>query len=656
MNCTNCLYLKSVLFILVFVLNALMTISAQSNKSDSIIFSIEDETVYKSEFLNQYQKNNNSGYEVDSISLLDYAELYLRFKLKVKAAKDKGFDTLPEFIKEYQSYRKQLADKFISNGKVTEDMVVETYHKMTNEVNASHILLKVEEGATPEDTLETYNKAIDLLKKIDAGESFEELAVKYSEDNSVRINNGNLGWFKAYKMVYPFETAAYKMNVGEVSQPVRTQFGYHIIKKNDERPSKGKIIVAHIMKNLKSKDSTYNAEQEIHQIYQKVLNGEDFNNLAKQFSDHKATASNGGEITPFSIGQLNSQKFTDVAFSLDKNNSVSKPFKTQFGWHIIKYLDNIPVKPLEEIKQDIIRKIKTTDRSQRLIKNIKEDLLKEYDVSINYEVLSLLEDRIDESIYKFKWSYEQKEEDSSKWILKIDNIEFSLGEFMKYIQSQQRSLNEKTISAKLNTAIDKFSYAKLIQIHNDNLENKSPQFAAEIKTYYEGLLLFKVMDEMIWKPQQNDSIAIQDYYDNNRNDFMSPTKIDGILASSKKVKNAEEIKDKIKEESLESLKLQYPDVIFKTLNEIDIEDPGLPKFIILEEDFTKIYSHNGQHVCIYITKVIPSEVKKLENVKGNIINILQRQKEDEWIDQLKNKYNIYMNRTLIQNLNRDLEN
>ena len=138
--------------------------------------------------------------------------------------------------------------------------------------------------------MEAYNTAIDILKKIDKGESFEELAVKYSKDPSAKENKGNIGWFKVNKMVYPFETTAYQLDINEVSEPVRTQFGYHIIMKNDERPSRGKMKVAHIMKSLKSQDSTYNAENEINKIYKKLQGGESFEDLAKQFSDHKSSA------------------------------------------------------------------------------------------------------------------------------------------------------------------------------------------------------------------------------------------------------------------------------------------------------------------------------------------------------------------------------
>ena len=649
----NLLRYKTIInFIFCFlILGSSFSLVAQNFSNDSIIFSIDDEPVFKTELLKQYKKNNFSNFQDDTLSIADYTDLYLNFKLKVKAAKDMGLDTMPDFQREFQSYRKQLADKYISNGKVTENMVKETYHRMTNEVNASHILISLKPNATPSDTLKAYNTAIDILKKIENGASFEVLAKQYSNDPSVKNNKGNMGWFKAYKMVYLFETAAYNLNIDEVSEPVRTQFGYHIIKKNDQRPSRGQMKVAHIMKSFKSQDSTYNAEKEINTIYQKIKNGESFEDLAKQFSDHKASASNGGELSPFSVGQLNSAKFEEVAFNLDNNNIISEPFKTQFGWHIVKYLDEIPVKPLDEIKPQIIQKIKTSNRSKRLIENIKKDLMTHYEVKTNYEILSTLENRINDSILKYKWNYKALKDDKSIWILKIDDHQFMLDEFLNYIQKQQRILKPQDKIGKINMAIDKFTYAKLISIHNQNLEKISPDFANEIKTYYDGLLLFEVMEKTIWKPSQNDSLALLNYYDNHANEFKSKTAIDGILASSSSKKTIKKIKKEIDKAALEDLKVDYPKAIFKTLNNIKIEDSALPKNIKLQTEKPKIYNHNGQFICLIINEIYPSKVLDFNLVKGKVINQLQKQREENWIAELKSKYDVYINKALIQKIN-----
>ncbi len=643
-------------YIFILVYATLNTSYAQVRGTDSIIFSIDNEPVYVTEFLNQYQKNNSASVVSQKTSLQDYAELYLRYKLKVQAAKDQGLDTLPGFLNEYKRYRKQLADKYISNGKVTQEMVDEIYHRMTTEVNASHILLSLAPDATPADTLKSYNMAIDLLKKIKQGEPFEDLAMTYSKDPSVRTNKGNLGWFKAYKMVYPFEDEAYSIEVGEVSKPIRTKFGYHIIKKNAERPSKGKIKVAHIMKRHIPNDSTGAVKKEIFKIYEKVRNGEDFSDLAKQFSDHQPTASKGGELAPFGIGDMNSIRFEENAFSLDEKNSISEPFETKFGWHIIKYMGNIPVKPLPEIEQEVVRKIKTSDRSKRLISNIKKDLLKIYDVDTNYELLSSLEERIDESLLNYKWKYETDNNDANYTILQIGDSKFDLQEFLNYIQKQQRSLDGNSVVEKINTAIDKFTYAKLISIHNKNLENISPEFAAEIKTYYDGLLLFEIMEQKIWKPVQADTLALEKYYELNRDKFTKETSIDGIIVSDSNKENIEEIVKLLGKDSISNIETQFPKSIFKKLDKVEINSGFLPYELRLELENGRVYKHNGQFVAIYITKIYPPEVMPFENVRGKVIDQLQKEKEEDWIVQLKSLYDIYMNRKLVENLNQSLEN
>lgn len=642
--------IKWVNLIVLMILVSFTKSISQNNLNDSVVFSINDTKVYKTEFLNQFKKNSQSIFQDDSLSLEEYAEMYLRFKLKVVAAKEEGLDTIPEFLNEFERYRKQLADKYISNGKVTEELVQETYHRITNEINASHILISLKPTASPDDTLKAYNTAVDILKNIESGKSFADLAVKYSDDPSAKVNKGDLGWFKAYKMVYPFESAAYNLEIDEVSQPVRTQFGYHLIKKNDQRPSRGKLEVAHIMKNLKSKDSTYNAENEIQKLYQKIQEGENFEDLAKQFSDHKPTASNGGRLQPFSVGQLNSSEFEEIAFTLNKNNSLSKPFKTKFGWHIIKYIDETPVKPLDKIQTEIKRKIKTSERSKKLIENIKRDLTNQYDVSTNYEALSTLENRFNDSIFKYKWRYMQKDKDKDKWILKVDTNTYYIKEFLEYIEKHQRSFKTVSINEKINEAIDKFAYAKLIKIHNKNLENISTEFANEIKSYHEGLLLFDIMEQKIWNPVKKDSLSQKEYYKNNKSSFKSKTKINALIASTSSKKEARKIKKIIKDKPINELRKAFPNAIFKTLDETKINDTILPENLKLKTNQAKVYHYNNQYNCLLINKVMPEKTLELEEVRGQVISKLQKEKEEEWILELKEKHETLVNYDLIQSI------
>jgi peptidyl-prolyl cis-trans isomerase SurA len=639
------------LFLILFlVLIPISSTIAQDSKSDSLVFSIDDEKVYKSEFVRQYEKSNSSSMDNKSLSVEEYLDMYINFKLKVKAAKDMGYDTLPKFLNEYNNYRKQLADKFISNGEVTEKMVRETYEHIKNEVNVDHILVSLKADASPNDTIVAYNKAIDIIKEIKEGKDFNELAKKYSDDPSVKDNNGNMGWFKAFKMVCPFEKAAYDLDINEVSLPVRTSFGYHIIKKNDERVSRGTITVAHIMKYNQSKERKASAKEEIFKLYQKIQNGESFDDLAKQFSEHKQTADRGGKLTPFSTGQLNSSIFEEVAFRLNEKDSISKPFETQFGWHIVKFIEDEPVKDFETLKNEIVKKIKTSDRSKKLIKNIKKDLMKRYEVNVNYETLSCVEQRVDSSLFSYKWRYEPILSDDEKWILKIDDNAFYVKELLIEINKSQRSLKGKSLQDRVNEAMDNFTYAKLISVHNKNLEFISPEFAQEIKTYYEGLLMFDVMQNHIWKPSQEDSLGQLAFYNQNKNEFKSKTKVSGIIANTKDKKIAKSLTKVIHKEKLSELKEKYPDVIFQEVELTEIDNPSIPKKLELKLNSPKTYKNNNQYMAITLSDIEKERILEFEEVKGRVIAKLQTQKEDNWLASLKNKYKIYINKPVLQAL------
>lgn len=245
------------------------------------------------------------------------------------------------------------SNDFIKND--NDRLLYNKYLRLKKEINASHILILMDEKAKPSDTLAAYNKINSIYKKILKGENFENLALEYSEDPSVKQNKGYLGYFSAFRMVASFENAAYNTQVGNVSAPVRTRFGYHLIKVNDVRENKGEVSVAHIM--ILKNNNNYMAENSIQEIYNKLLKGEKFEYLAEQYSEDKSSASKGGVLNRFSSGQLSSEEFENVAFSLTKENPVSKPFETQFGWHIVKLIEKFPIKPFSEMKLEILDKI-----------------------------------------------------------------------------------------------------------------------------------------------------------------------------------------------------------------------------------------------------------------------------------------------------------
>lgn len=248
-------------------------------------------------------------------------------------------------ITTYNDANKQIRDD-------KDEFLFMKYQRLQKEINASHILVALSENSTKTEELAAYNKILTARNRILNGEKFESVALEISDDNTVKENLGNLGFFSAFKMVPQFEDVAYQTSLYEISMPVKTRFGYHIIKVNEIRKNKGQVLVSHIMILNQNPDS----KKIIEDIYKKIQSGENFEDLAKQYSEDKSTAESGGILKKFSSGELTSEEFESRAFSLENIGSTTEPFQTSFGWHIIKLLDRFPIKSFEELKIEIEEK------------------------------------------------------------------------------------------------------------------------------------------------------------------------------------------------------------------------------------------------------------------------------------------------------------
>src|SRR5688572_8033978 len=238
-------------------------------------FTVNKKPVTVDEFIYLYKKNHQDlQKDFTNEKINEYLDLFINFKLKVEEAKKRGLDTTKVFLKEYNGYREELRKPYLPDAKIIDSLVKLTYERMKVEVSAAHILISVKPDASPEDTLKTYQKIQELRKKIVVtGEDFGSVASKSSEDPSAKINQGNLGYFTAMQMVYPFESAAYTTKVGEVSQPIRTRFGYHILKVLDRRPARGEVEVSHIMLRIGNGKDTVKVKDAIFNIYDQLQGG-----------------------------------------------------------------------------------------------------------------------------------------------------------------------------------------------------------------------------------------------------------------------------------------------------------------------------------------------------------------------------------------------
>ena len=354
---------KTWLIALVFMMMPSL-IFAQSYAKKTLI-TIGGKEISAQEFINTYEKNNVKTDVLDKKNVEEYLDLYIDFKLKVTEAEDLKMDTMPSFVKELKNYRDQLAKPYFSNDDITEELVKEAYERMQYDVNAAHILIKCDAKALPADTLAAYNKAMSIRERILKGEDFSVVAVEMSDDPSARDmeeipgvrraytgNRGELGYFTAFDMVYPFETGVYTTEVGEVSMPVRSDFGYHIIKVNSKTPALGLVRAAHIFLAADPNDPTKTdslLKSKAYNIYNEIADdNSNWSELVVRYSEDNGTRSNNGVLSTFRVNQIVPEFITAVKNL--KQNEISEPIKTSFGYHIIRLVGTTPPSDFETEK------------------------------------------------------------------------------------------------------------------------------------------------------------------------------------------------------------------------------------------------------------------------------------------------------------------
>jgi len=654
--------MKNLPLIFLFIVCSFNAIVAQI-ASDSILFTVDDVPVYVNEFKRVYNKNLDLVKDESQKDVDTYLELFVNYKLKLKEARALGLHEAPKYKREFTNYRKQLAKNYLTDTDVTETLIKQAYDRTTHEIRASHILVMAPENASAQDTLKAYNKLLDAKKEISEGEDFAVVAKKYSEDPSAAQNGGDLGYFGGFKMVYDFENAAFNTNQGDVSEPFRTRFGYHIVTVTDKRKSLGELTVAHIMvSSKKTKDSLQEQpENRINDIYKKLLQGEKFESLAKQFSEDKASAKKGGKLNKFGKGQLSSKEFEEAAFSLAEIDDISTPIKTNFGWHIIKLIDKHPVSSYEDMKAELESKIRRGSRSNLITKAFTDKLKKKYDLKPNQEALDYFTSILNDDFYKRSWKIPETL-DKEKTLVTIGNSSVKYSKFANYLASSQRKINsKKPFKNIVQEGYEAFLSNQVLSYYENNLESENNEFKVVVEEYRDGLLLFDLMQSQVWNATKDDSLGLQKYFDKNAPNYNWKKRAVATVASSSKKSVIKKVakyfkkgwsSDKIKQTINKKGKLH---VIF-TADTMDAEHQALPKTFSFKKGISPRYKHNNSYVVVNTKTILESTPKTFEETKGKVINDYQAFIEQEWLQNLREKYKVAINAKVLDRVKKEINN
>ena len=498
------------------------------------------------EFAYVYRKNNSTAPDYGTrASVTDYLDLYTNFRLKVLEAEQKGLDTTQAFQRELDGYRQQLAQPYLTEKSVTDQLVREAYDRMGQEVSASHILIRVAPDAAPADTLAAYQRIMALRQQVTTGgQDFGQVAGEVSEDPSAKENNGKLGYFTALQMVYPFENVAYNTPVGQVSMPVRTRFGYHLIKVNDKRAAQGEIKVAHLMVRATgnmSKADSLTAKKKIDELYNRVQKGENWDKLVAQFSEDAGSAANGGELPPFGTGRM-IPSFEESAFKLQNPGDVAPPVQTPYGWHIIKLLERQPVAKFSDLESTLKSKVSKDSRSElnraAFLKRIRrEDEFMEMPAVKTYAL-----GKADTALVAGRFQYtmpaaadgkrKSKDLDDNAVLFTIKSKPYYVKDFLTYVQKNQRTRPGAQPALVMQQLYDQYVDESLTEYERNALDTKYEDYRMLVKEYRDGILLFQLMDEKVWSKAIEDTVGLKQYFAANQSKYQWGQRAEGTVISA----------------------------------------------------------------------------------------------------------------------------
>ncbi|MCA1756461.1 MAG: peptidylprolyl isomerase [Bacteroidales bacterium] len=640
------------------------TLSGQTSGQE-VIMTVNGEGVTAEQFLWSFEKNRSMDPDT---GIEEYLDLYTDFRLKVAAAKDAGIDKREEFKKELEGYRKQLARNYLTDTSVRDNLLKKAYDRFLEEIRVLHILIAVEPDASPEDTLTAWQKAMNISERIRLGEPFESVARGASDDPNVSYNGGDLGYITVFQTPRNFEDAIYSMSPGQFSRPVRTAAGYHIIKVEARRRSEGRVKVAHIMKAVPPEAPEKQAEEAkkaIDSLYSIATRGEaDFRELAKKYSDDTGSAMNGGELPWFGAGEM-VPEFAETAFSLLRNGDISAPFRTRFGWHIVKRTGKESPLSFEQAREILGSKLNQSYLLSLSRKSFGNRLRKEYNYRVNNEVVNWLYSIADSSFRSGR--HDQQGYDApGDWVFSFADIRITTGEFLEKATDLASQVTTDDAQEFIDTIIENYSYEQLVNYEDSRLEDKYPEFRYLIKEFHDGMLLFEISDSMVWSRAETDSSGLMNYYESRKEEFTIPESATGIIYSIA----LESGKRSIRRLTRAIRKGNSDQDIIEAVNRFAVSGTGTlitttmgtwekgEKSMVDNVKWTKGYHQftgDDYHYLVWFSHFNEEEVVPFEQAREKITGDYTKLVAERWMEELRARYDVTVNRNLLNSLRQNIE-
>lgn len=619
---------------------------------DPVIMTINGEDVTKSEF--EYLYNKNSQQQINPQTLDEYVEMFKLYKMKVADAKAAGLDTTAKFRKEAEQYRHDLATPYLADSVYLNQLVDEAYARSRKEAVAKHIMFF--KSPNPEHNLQMKAKADSLKQVLDNGGNFEELARQYSQDKRSAVKGGTMGYIVSGQYPYGFEVAAFATPEGSISDVVESPQGYHILKGGHKRDARGRVKVSHILKLARQESDWARAKEQIDSLYQVVTaNPEKFNEIATTNSDDRGSARQGGQLPWFGAGEM-VEEFDSAAFAL-KKGEISKPVKSQFGYHIIIKQDERGPLPKEAVKkQTLARMSSPQDERYSLIQKHQTELFAaRHKAQVNQSGLDAVNDYVAkngiDSLFYAKWLGN----DGNITLMTADGNKYNVADFVAKFNGVKQS-NPAAAKEIIDANLDSWMNGILTGLEEEALAKSEPDYRNLLKEYVDGSLLYEVSVLKVWDKAAKDIPGLEKYFAENRMKYKWDTPhVKGVFVQAVNDSVATAIKNLARgaaeDDIVPALRKQFK-------NQMAAEKILVPKGSNAMVDYVAFdgpvapSSIEKYPVMFMLNKRVLTVPEEMQDVKGLVTSDYQNMFQEQWENELRNKYSVKVNKKVLKSVNR----
>ena len=619
------------------------------------LFTYGTNVTTKEEFLRAYNKNKPATTDKEK-SIREYLTLYTNFKLKVKAAKELRLDTLSQLKYDVQNFRDQIADNYLNDESLLQKLVTEAAGRAAKDIHLLYFSVPVGDKATPADTLKAYNASRELYKQLKTGDiNYAEIVTNISA-KFAPASFGDAGYITAFTLPYDIENIIYNLSLGNVSEPFRNKKSYNIFKVIDARADVGRWKVAQILFAYPP-DADYSTKLQIKSkadsVYNLLQNGLLFSDAAKDYSDDRMSYSAGGELPEFTTGRYNNI-FEQNVFNLGTDNSISKPFETNFGYHIVKRLSNSPF-PADVNDAAFLMEIKQKVQQDPRINTVKEKFVKDITVKTGFKKLPgfsdvLLISAADSLVKNPALDPEKYAPLNNKAIFSFkDGTTIKGNQWLQFVKDNNVNADVKTSD---NAGLLKlFTSQSILNYYKKNLQNFNTDFKYQMQEFEEGNMLFEIMERNVWSKAGADSINLLQYYNANKSNYKWQASADVMVfnASNETVAN----------ETIAALKRgeDWKILLEKSNNQLQADSgryemEQLPTPSAQAGEFSAIIKNtDGGATFVKFLKVYPvNEQRNFSEARGLVINDYQNVLEQKWVESLRKKYLVKVNEVILKTI------